>query len=177
MHLLLHLTQFRMTKVRCRQFLRRHLLEGGRYSEYGRPLQYCPGAWVGARAPGANVFAASKDIAVAIDKGDVDGIGHKAGVNREAARKRHDKRQSAGGNRTPSQHAAQTHGKRLRHHKLGRRPAQPVECPRVGDIGRDRGHMTTPGRHGSTVTARSCVSTAGAPSETPAMLSELGHGS
>jgi hypothetical protein len=28
MHLLLHLTQFRMTKVRCRQFLRRHLLEG-----------------------------------------------------------------------------------------------------------------------------------------------------
>lgn len=57
------------------------------------------------------------------------------------------------------------------------RPAQPVERPRVGDIGRDRGHMTTPGRHGSTVTARSCVSTAGAPSETPAMLSELGHGS
>ena len=61
--------------------------------------------------------------------------------------------------------------------KLGRRPAQPVERPRVGDIGRDRGHMTTPGRHGSTVTARSCVSTAGAPRETPAMLSELGHGS
>lgn len=28
MHLLLHLTQFRMTKVSCRQFLRRHLLKG-----------------------------------------------------------------------------------------------------------------------------------------------------
>ena len=27
MHLLLHLTQFRMTKVRCRQFLSRHALE------------------------------------------------------------------------------------------------------------------------------------------------------
>ena len=34
-----------------------------------------------------------------------------------------------------------------------------------------------PGRHGSTVTARSCDNFAGAPSETPAMLSELGHGS
>lgn len=73
--------------------------------------------------PGTYVFVAHEDIAIAIDKGDVDGIGHKAGVNRGTARKRHDKRQSAGGNRPPSQHAAQTHGKRLRHHKLGRRPA------------------------------------------------------
>lgn len=177
MHLLLHLTQFRMTKVRCRQFLRRHLLEGGRYSEYGRPLQYCPGAWVGARAPGANVFAASKDIAVAIDKGDVDGIGHKTRMDRRAAWKRHDERQAVGGNRTPSQHAAQAHDKRLRYHKLGRRPTQPIECPRVGDVGRDRGHMTTPGCHGSTVTARSCDNVVGAPSGTPAMLREVGHGS
>ena len=127
--------------------------------------------------PRANVFVACEDVTVAINEGDVDGKGHKAGVNRGAARKRHDKRQPASGNRPPSQHAAQAHGKRLRHHKLGRRPAQPVERPRVGDIGRDRGHMTTPRRHGSTVTARSCVSTAGAPKETPAMLSELGHGS
>lgn len=28
MHLLLHLTQFRMTKISCRYFLSRHLLEG-----------------------------------------------------------------------------------------------------------------------------------------------------
>lgn len=127
--------------------------------------------------PRANVFVACEDVAVAIDEGDVDGKGHKAGVDRGAARKRHDKRQSAGGNRLPPQHAAQAHGKRLRHHKLGRRPAQPVERPRVGDIERNRSHMTTPGRHGSTVTARSCVSTAGAPKETPAMHSKLGHGS
>lgn len=132
---------------------------------------------MGAHAPRSNVFVAREDIAVAIDKGDVDGIGHKAGVDRGTARECHDKRQSADGNRLPPQHAAQAHGKRLRHHKLGRRPAQPVERPRVGDIGRDRGHMTTPGCHGSTVTARSCVSTAGAPREKPAMLSELGHGS
>lgn len=33
MHLLLHLTQFRMTKVSCRQFLRRHLLKGRGRSE------------------------------------------------------------------------------------------------------------------------------------------------
>lgn len=67
--------------------------------------------------------------------------------------------------------------KRLRHHKLGRRPTQPIECPRVDDVGRDRGHMTTPGRHGSTVTARSCDNVVGAPSGTPAMLREVGHGS
>lgn len=177
MHLLLYLTQFRMTKVRCRQFLSRYSLEGERRSENRGAFQCGPGAWVGAHAPRSNVFVARENIAVAIDKGNVDGIGHKAGVNRGATRERYDKRQSAGGNRLPPQHAAQTHGKRLRHHKLGRRPAQPVECPRVGDIGRDRTHMTTPGRHGSTVTARSCVSTAGAPREKPAMLSELGHGS
>lgn len=132
---------------------------------------------MGAHAPRANVFVACEDVAVAIDKGDVDGIGHKAGVNRGAARKGHDKRQSASGDRPPPQHAAQTHSKRLRHHKLGRRPAQSVECPRVGDVGRDRIHITTPGSQGSTVTARSCDNFAGAPSETPAMLSELGHGS
>ena len=127
--------------------------------------------------PRTDVFVAREDIAVAIDEGDVDGIGHKTRMDRRAAWKRHDERQAVGGNRTPSQHAAQAHDKRLRHHKLGRRPTQPIECPRVGDVGRDRGHMTTPGRHGSTVTARSCESTAGAPRETPAMLSELGHGS
>lgn len=33
MHLLLHSTQFRMTKVSCRQFLRRHLLKGRGRSE------------------------------------------------------------------------------------------------------------------------------------------------
>lgn len=120
---------------------------------------------------------AREDVAVAIDKSDIDGIGHKAGVDRRTARKRHDERQPAGGNRPPPQHAAQTHGKRLRHHKLGRRPSQPVERPRVGDVGRDRTHMTTPGRQGSIVTARSCDSFAGAPSGTPAMLREVGHGS
>ena len=120
---------------------------------------------------------ARKDIAVAIDKGDIDGISHKTGVDRGAAREGHDKRQPVGGNRWPPQHAAQSCGKRLRHHKLGRRPTQSAECPRVGDVGRDRGHMITPGRQGSTVTARSCDNFAGAPSETPAMLSELGHGS
>lgn len=57
------------------------------------------------------------------------------------------------------------------------RPTQPIECPRVDDVGRDRGHMTTPGRHGSTVTARSCDNVVGAPSGTPAMLREVGHGS
>ncbi len=127
--------------------------------------------------PRTDVFVAREDIAVAIDEGDVDGIGHKTRVDRRAAWKRHDERQAVGGNRTPSQHAAQAHDKRLRHHKLGRRPTQPVECPRVGDVGRDRGHMTTPGRHGSTVTARSCDNVVGAPSGTPAMLREVGHGS
>ncbi len=34
-----------------------------------------------------------------------------------------------------SQHTAQAHGKRLRHHKLGRRPTQLVERPRVGNVG------------------------------------------
>lgn len=85
--------------------------------------------------PRTDVFVAREDIAVAIDEGDVDGIGHKTRMDRGTARKRHDKRQSAGGNRPPSQHAAQTHGKRLRHHKLGRRPTQPVERPRVGNVG------------------------------------------
>ena len=132
---------------------------------------------MGAHAPRANVFVVCEDIAVAVNEGDVDGIGHKAGVDRGALRERHDERKAASRDRRPPQHAAQACGKRLRHHKLCRRPDQPVERPRVGDIGRDRGHMTTPGRHGSTVTARSCVSTAGAPRETPAMLSELGHGS
>ena len=127
--------------------------------------------------PRTDVFVAREDIAACIDEGDVDGIGHKTRMDRRAAWKRHDERQAVGGNRTPSQHAAQAHGKRLRHHKLGRRPTQPVECPRVGDVGRDRGHMTTPGRHGSTVTARSCDNVVGAPSETPAMLREVGHGS
>ena len=132
---------------------------------------------MGAHAPRANVFVTCEDIAVAIDEGNIDGIGHEARVDRGTLRERHDERKAASRDRRPPQHAAQTHGKRLRHHKLGRRPAQSVERPRVGDIGRDRGHMTTPGRHGSTVTARSCVSAAGAPRETPAMLSELGHGS
>lgn len=132
---------------------------------------------MGAHAPRANVFVACEDIAVAIDEGDVDGIGHKAGVDRRALRECHDEWQAVAGNWLPPQHAAQTHSKRLRHHKLGRRPAQSVECPGVGDVGRDRTHMTTPGRQGSIVTARSCDNCAGAPSETPAMLSELGHGS
>lgn len=95
--------------------------------------------------PRTDVFVAREDIAVAIDEGDVDGIGHKTRMDRRAAWKRHDERQAVGGNRTPSQHAAQAHDKRLRYHKLGRRPTQPIECPRVGDVGRDRGHMTTPG--------------------------------
>lgn len=132
---------------------------------------------MGAHAPRMDVFVACEDVAVAVDKGNVDGIGHKTGVDRRAAWKRHDERQAVGGNRTPSQHAAQAHDERLRHHKLGRRPTQPVECPRVSDVGRDRGHMTTPGRHGSTVTARSCDNVVGAPSGTPAMLREVGHGS
>ena len=105
--------------------------------------------------PRTDVFVAREDIAVAIDEGDVDGIGHKTRMDRRAAWKRHDERQAVGGNRTPSQHAAQAHDKRLR----------------------DRGHMTTPGRHGSTVTARSCDNVVGAPSGTPAMLREVGHGS
>ena len=132
---------------------------------------------MGAHAPRANVFVACEDIAAAIDEGDVDGIGHKARVDRGTLRERHDERKAVGGNRTPSQHAAQAHDKRLRHRKLGRRPTQPIECPRVGDVGRDRGHMTTPGRQGSIVTVRSCDNCAGAPKERPAMLSELGHGS
>ena len=127
--------------------------------------------------PRTDVVVAREDIAVAIDEGDVDGIGHKTRVDRGTVRKRHDKRQAVGGNRTPSQHTAQAHDKRLRHRKLGRRPTPPVECPRVGDVGRDRGHMTTPGRHGSTVTARSCDNVVGAPSGTPAMPREVGHGS
>lgn len=74
----------------------------------------------GAHAPRTNVFVAREDIAVAIDEGDVDGIGHKTRMDRRAAWKRHDERQTVGGNRTPSQHATQAHGKRLRHHKLDR---------------------------------------------------------
>lgn len=77
---------------------------------------------MGAHAPRTDVFVAREDVAVAVDKDDVDGIDHKAGVDRSAAWKRHDERQSVGGNRRPPQHAAQAHGKRLRHHKLGRRP-------------------------------------------------------
>lgn len=132
---------------------------------------------MGAHAPRANVFVVCEDIAVAVNEGDVDGIGHKAGVDRGALRKRHDEWQPAGGKRLPPQHAAQSCGKRLRHHELSRCPDQPVERPRVGDVGRNRGHMTTPGRQGSIVTVRSCDSCAGAPKERPAMLSELGHGS
>ena len=130
-----------------------------------------------AHAPRTDVFIACEDVAVAVDKGDIDGIGHKTRVDRGTVRKRHDERQTVGGNRTPSQHAAQAHDERLRHRKLGRRPTQPVECPRVSDVGRDRAHITTPGRHGSTVTARSCDNVVGAPSGTPAMLREVGHGS
>ena len=85
--------------------------------------------------PRTDVFAACEDVAVPVDKGNVDGIGHKTRVDRRAAWKRHDERQPVGGNRRPSQHAAQAHGKRLRHHKLGRRPTQPVERPRVGNVG------------------------------------------
>lgn len=132
---------------------------------------------MGTHAPRADVFVACENIAVAIDEGNVDGIGHKAGVDRRALRECHDEWQAVAGNWLPSQHAAQSCGKRLRHHKLRRRPDQSVERPRVGDVGRDRGHMTTPGRHGSTVTARSCDNVVGAPSGTPAMLREVGHGS
>lgn len=132
---------------------------------------------MGAHAPRTNVFVACEDIAVAIDEGNIDGIGHEARVDRGAMRERHDEWQATSRDRRPPQHAAQAHGKRLHHHKLCRRPTQPVECPRVGDVGRDRTHITTPGRQESTVTARSCDNFAGAPSETPAMLNELGHGS
>lgn len=90
---------------------------------------------MGAHAPRANVFVTCEDIAVAIDEGDVDGKGHKAGVNRGTARERYDERQAVAGNWLPPQHAAQACGKRLRHHKLGRRPTQSAECPRVGDVG------------------------------------------
>ena len=132
---------------------------------------------MGAYAPRANVFVACEDVAVAIDEGNVDGIGHKARVDRGTLRERHDERQAASRDRRAPQHAAQSCGKRLRHHKLRRRPDQPVERPRIGDVGRNRGHITTPGRQGSIVTARSCDNRAGAPKEMPAMLSELGHGS
>lgn len=50
--------------------------------------------------PRTNVFVAREDIAVAIDEGDVDGIGHKTRMDRRAAWKRHDERQAVGGNRT-----------------------------------------------------------------------------
>lgn len=132
---------------------------------------------MGTHAPRADVFVARENIAVAIDEGNVDGIGHKAGVDRRALRECHDEWQAVAGNWLPSQHAAQSCGKRLRHHKLRRRPDQSVERPRVGDVGRDRTHMTTPGRQGSIVTTRSCDNCASVPKEMPAMLSELGHGS
>lgn len=85
--------------------------------------------------PRTDVFVACEDVAAAVDEGNVDGIGHKASVDRRAARKRHDERQPVGGNRRPSQHATQACSKRLRRHKLGRRPTQPAERPRVGDVG------------------------------------------
>ena len=50
--------------------------------------------------PRTDVFVAREDIAVAIDEGDVDGIGHKTRMDRRAAWKRHDERQAVGGNRT-----------------------------------------------------------------------------
>ena len=45
--------------------------------------------------PRTDVFVAREDIAVAIDEGDVDGIGHKTRMDRRAAWKRHDERQAA----------------------------------------------------------------------------------
>ena len=61
---------------------------------------------MGAHAPRANVFVACEDIAVAIDEGNIDGIGHEARVDRGTLRERHDEWQAANRDRRPSQHAA-----------------------------------------------------------------------
>ena len=56
-------------------------------------------------------------------------------------------------------------------HHIGQRPA-----PTASVLDPLHRYITTPGRHGSTVTARSCSRTAGAPRRTPAIESPLGQG-
>lgn len=113
-----------------------------------------------------------------VHAGDVQRVAHEARMDRPARRKRHDQRQAAPPHRVPHRHAEQPWRESSRHHQLRGPPAQLIEraLERFTTLLSPHRYITTPGRHGSMTTARSCSRYSGAPMSTPAIVSADGQG-
>lgn len=113
-----------------------------------------------------------------VHAGYVQRVAHEARMDRPARRKRHDQRQAAPPHRAPHRHAEQPWRESSRHHQLRGPPAQLIEraleC--FTTLLASHRYITTPGRHGSMTTARSCSRYSGAPMSTPAIVSADGQG-
>lgn len=113
-----------------------------------------------------------------VHAGDVQRVAHEARMDRPARGERHDQRQAAPPHRVPHRHAEQSWRESSRHHQLRRPPAQLIEraLERFTAFLASHRYITTPGRHGSMTTARSCSRYSGAPMSTPAIVSADGQG-
>lgn len=113
-----------------------------------------------------------------VHAGDVQRVAYEARMDRPARRKRHDQRQAAPPHRVPHRHAEQPWREPSRHHQLRGPPAQLIEraLERFTTLLASHRYITTPGRHGSMTTARSCSRYSGAPMSTPAIVSADGQG-
>lgn len=113
-----------------------------------------------------------------VHAGYVQRVAHEARMDRPARRKRHDQRQAAPPHRAPHRHAEQPWRESSRHHQLRGPPAQLIEraLERFTTLLASHRYITTPGRHGSMTTARSCSRCSGAPMSTPAIVSADGQG-
>lgn len=113
-----------------------------------------------------------------VHAGDVQRVAHEARMDRPARGERHDQRQAAPPHRVPHRHAEQPWRESSRHHQLRGPPAQLIEraleC--FTTLLASHRYITTPGRHGSMTTARSCSRYSGAPMSTPAIVSADGQG-
>lgn len=128
--------------------------------------------------PRTHALVQCQHAPVHVHAGDVQRVAHEARMDRLARGERHDQRQAAPPHRVPHRHAEQPWRESSRYHQLRGPPAQLIEraLERFTALLSPHRYITTPGRHGSMTTARSCSRYSGAPMSTPAIVSADGQG-
>lgn len=128
--------------------------------------------------PRTHALVQRQHAPVHVHAGDVQRVAHEARMDRLARGERHDQRQAAPPHRVPHRHAEQPWRESSRYHQLRGPPAQLIEraLERFTALLASHRYITTPGRHGSMTTARSCSRYSGAPMSTPAIVSADGQG-
>lgn len=128
--------------------------------------------------PRTHALVQRQHAPVHVHAGDVQRVAHEARMDRLARGERHDQRQAAPPHRVPHRHAEQPWRESSRYHQLRGPPAQLIEraLERFTAPLSPHRYITTPGRHGSMTTARSCSRYSGAPMSTPAIVSADGQG-